>query len=178
MRGWRTMKAEHTGGSGLRTRKRFAWGLAAAAIAAGVTVAMPDGPTTTPAYAVEKNADGTLTVSVRDLDWHGDPEQFERLAKKIRAAGFTAIVDKVPPGKRCALDRGKPLKQRNVGDGKWSYQYVMTHADAFLVEENLPGAAPKGSDWESPRSFRYAFIKGRFKPCDPVDTQSPPNLPR
>ncbi|MEU1531713.1 hypothetical protein [Streptomyces fagopyri] len=53
------------------------------------------------AYAVEKNPDGTLTVSLHELDWLGDPQHFDQLASKIRAAGFTAIVDKVLPGESC-----------------------------------------------------------------------------
>ncbi|UUU25686.1 hypothetical protein [Streptomyces sp. DSM 40750] len=169
MRSWRTMDKEGTGGRehGRRVRRRFAWGLAAASIVAGVAVAVPGG-TETPAYAVEKNPDGTLTISIRDLDWWGDPQHFERLAREIRAAGFTAIVDKIPAGKTCRLDRGTPLNQRKTGDGKWGYQYVMTHADAYVVEEYLPGSGPKGSDMRRARAFRYMFFKGQVKPCDPV----------
>ncbi|WP_157857338.1 hypothetical protein [Streptomyces yerevanensis] len=176
MRSWRTMTGERTGGRKRRVQKRFALGLAAAAIAAGVTVAVPNG-TETPAYAVEKNPDGTLTVSLRDLDWWGDPQHFEKLARKIRAAGFTAIIDKVPPGKTCQLDRGEHLKQKKSGDGKWDYKYVMTHADAYLVEENLPGPKPKGSEMQSSHAFRQTFIKGPVKPCNPV-SHPQPKLPQ
>ncbi|WP_461064114.1 hypothetical protein [Streptomyces pseudoechinosporeus] len=167
MRSWRTMKEQRTGGRKRQVQKRFALGLAAAAIAAGVTVAVPGG-TETPAYAVEKNPDGTLTVSLRDLDWWGDPQHFDRLAAEIRAAGFTAIIDKVPPGKRCQFDRGELLKQEKFGDGKGDYRYVMTHADAYLVEEHLPGPWPKGSEMRSAHFFRQTFIKGPVKPCNPV----------
>lgn len=166
MRSWRTMKEQRTGGRKRQVQKRFALGLAAAAIAAGVTVAVPNG-TQTPAYAVEKNPDGTLTVSFRDLDWRGNPQQFEKLARKIRAAGFTAIVDKVPAGKACQFDRGEPLKVDKSGDGTWDYRYVMTHADTYLVEENLPGPEPKGSDMRPSHTFRQTFIKGPAKPCNP-----------
>ncbi|NGO07093.1 hypothetical protein G5C60_05350 [Streptomyces sp. HC44] len=172
MRSWRTMKEQRTGGRKRQVQKRFALGLAAAAIAAGVIVAVPNG-TQTPAYAVEKNPDGTLTVSLRDLDWWGDPEQFEKLARKIRAAGFTAIVDKVPAGKRCQRDRGEHLKQEKFGDGKWDYRYVMTHADTYLVEENLAGPKPKGSDMRPAGFFKQTFIKGPAKPCDPVSHPQP-----
>ncbi|WP_123975491.1 MULTISPECIES: hypothetical protein [Streptomyces] len=165
MRSWRTMEEERTGGRRRRVQKRFAWGLAAAAIAAGVTVAVPGG-TQTPAYAVEKNPDGTLTVSVRDLDWSGGPQQFRQLADRIRAAGFTAVIDKIPPGKLCRPDRGEPLNPQRPGDGKGSYTYVMTHADAFLVEEHLPGPTRKGSAVRYAHYFKPSFIKGPVEPCD------------
>ncbi|MEW2396859.1 hypothetical protein [Streptomyces sp. NPDC046862] len=175
MRSLRTMTEERTGWRGGWVQKRFALGLAAAAIAAGAIVAVPGGAvpggTESEAYAVEKNSDGTLSVYLRDLDWSGDPQHFDQLAARIRAAGFTAIVDKVPPGKRCRFDRGEHLKQEKSGDGKWDYRYVMTHADAYLVEENLPGRATKG--WEWAHSFRNTFIKGPVKPCDPVSMKLP-----
>ncbi|MFJ9704562.1 hypothetical protein [Streptomyces sp. NPDC101234] len=165
MRSWRTMEEERTGGRRRRVQKRFVWGLAAAAIAAGVTVAVPNG-TQTPAYAVEKNPDGTLTVSLRDLDWSGGPQQFRQLADRIRAAGFTAVIDKIPPGRHCRLDRGKLLNQQRSGDGKGGYKYVMTHADAFLVEEHLPGPIRKGPAVQYAHYFKPSFIKGPVEPCD------------
>jgi hypothetical protein len=79
MRSWRTMADELTGGRRRRVQKGFALGLTAAAIAAGVTVAVPNG-TLTPAYAVAENQDGTLTISIHELDWLGKPQQFDQLA--------------------------------------------------------------------------------------------------
>ncbi|MFI9756538.1 hypothetical protein ACIHFB_01215 [Streptomyces sp. NPDC051963] len=175
MRSWRTMADELTGGRRRRVQKRFALGLAAAAVAAGVTVAVPNG-TQTPAYAVEANQDGTLTISIHELDWLGKPQQFDQLAHKIRSAGFTAIIDKVPAGRSCQRDRGELLEQEKSGDGKWDYSYTMTHADAFLVEEYLPGPL-KGSDRQSAHFYRQKFIKGPVTPCSPVG-HAQPDQPR
>ncbi|MEV6008195.1 hypothetical protein AB0M29_15405 [Streptomyces sp. NPDC051976] len=164
MRGVRTMNEQPTttnttSGRRRRIRKRFAWSLAAAAVAAGAALVLPNG-TQTPAYAVEKNPDGTLTVSLRDLNWSGDPHHFDRLAAKIRAAGFTAVIEKIPSGESCQPHRGIPLPQQKYGHGRWDYRYVMTHADTYLVEDHLP-------DGHSAHFFHEAFIKGPTKPCHP-----------
>lgn len=78
-----------------RTRRRFMLGAAVAA-AAGAAVAIVGIPGTnhhgTPAaWAVTKNADGTVTVKISD---YRDPEGLQR---KLRQAGLRADVVTLPP---------------------------------------------------------------------------------
>ncbi|TYB57067.1 hypothetical protein FXF51_41875 [Nonomuraea sp. PA05] len=68
--------------------------VAVAAVAAPLVIGDAD-----PAYAVVKNPDGTITVTLTELR---DPEG---LAAKLSTVGVTADVTFEPPGKRCAGDR-------------------------------------------------------------------------
>ncbi|MGW3648894.1 hypothetical protein [Streptomyces sp. NPDC000878] len=197
MRSWRTMAGQRTGGRGRRVGQRLAMGLAAAAIAAGVTVAMPGGTESgtdsgkkaekgteqgteqtgpgkntevAPAgFAVEKNSDGTLTIYLKEVSmWsEGDAKHFEEMTARIRAAGFTAVVENIPPDETCGQDRGEVMEPEKTGDGDWDYRYVMTHADTYLVTVTEPEADPKGSGTKQPTFFNDRFIKGEVKPCDP-----------
>jgi len=188
MRSWRTMAGQRTDGRGRRVGQRLAMGLAAAAIAAGVTVAMPGGSEsgtdsgkkaekgtekTTEAvpasYAVQKNSNGTLTIYLKEVSmWsEGDAKHFEAMTAKIRAAGFTAVVENFHPDKTCRQNRGEVMKPEKTGDGDWDYRYVMTHADTYLVTVRAPVADRKGSGTTQPTFYQDRFIKGPVKPCDP-----------
>ncbi|MFH8368197.1 hypothetical protein [Streptomyces sp. NPDC018031] len=88
-------------------RRGAGWGLAACGAAAAVVVALPGSPGASPAYAVEKNADGTITVSIEDVSL-SEAEQRE-LADELRAAGVAAHISAPPVGKVCDEARGKHL---------------------------------------------------------------------
>ncbi|MFI6814230.1 hypothetical protein ACIBG7_17580 [Nonomuraea sp. NPDC050328] len=86
----------------LRIRRRLLAGAAVAGIAAAAAVAVPFlNGAGTPAYAVAKNADGTITLKINEFR---DPAQVE---KDLAALGLTADVSYVKPGSRCAPDRGE-----------------------------------------------------------------------
>jgi len=63
------------------------------AAAVGVPVLLGGG---TPAYAVSRNADGTLTITINQAK---DPEPLEAT---LRGMGVNAVVDYIPVGKRCS----------------------------------------------------------------------------
>ncbi|WP_169981540.1 hypothetical protein [Microbispora sp. H10836] len=63
------------------------------AVAVGVPALLGGG---TPAYAVSKNADGTLTITINQAK---DPEPLEAT---LRGMGVNAVVDYIPIGKRCS----------------------------------------------------------------------------
>ncbi|GAA3256217.1 hypothetical protein [Nonomuraea helvata] len=85
----------------LRIRRRLLAGGAVAAIAAATAVAVPIlTGSETPAYAVTKNTDGTITLKINEFR---DPDQVEEDLAKL---GVTADVSYVKPGTRCAPNRG------------------------------------------------------------------------
>ncbi|MFD2355360.1 hypothetical protein ACFSTC_48010 [Nonomuraea ferruginea] len=63
------------------------------AVAVGVPTLLGGG---TPAYAVSKNADGTLTITINQAK---DPKPLEAT---LRGMGVNAVVDYIPGGKRCS----------------------------------------------------------------------------
>ncbi|GGO30459.1 hypothetical protein GCM10010116_61000 [Microbispora rosea subsp. aerata] len=63
------------------------------AAAVGVPVLLGSG---TPAYAVSRNPDGTLTITINEAK---DPEPLEAT---LRSMGVNAVVDYIPSGKRCS----------------------------------------------------------------------------
>lgn len=63
------------------------------AVAVGVPAFFGSG---TPAYAVSKNADGTLTITINQAK---DPKSLEAT---LRGMGVNAVVDYIPMGKRCS----------------------------------------------------------------------------
>ncbi|WP_051753659.1 hypothetical protein [Streptosporangium amethystogenes] len=85
----------------LLVKRRLLAGAAVAGIAAAAAVAVPFlNGAGTPAYAVTKNTDGTITLKINEFR---DPAQVE---KDLAALGLTADVSYVKPGTRCAPDRG------------------------------------------------------------------------
>lgn len=195
MRSLRTLAGQRTDGRGRRVVQRLAMGLAAAAVAAGVTVAFPGGSDSgtesgkkteqgagngsengtgkkveavSAGYAVEKKPDNTLIIYLKEVTmWdEGDAKHFENMAAKIRAAGFTAVVENIPPDETCGLDRGEVIKPEKTGDGDWDYRYVMTHADTYLVTVMESDPNDKGPGTK-PTFYNDRFIRGKVKPCDP-----------
>ncbi|MEV0390991.1 sigma factor-like helix-turn-helix DNA-binding protein [Nonomuraea sp. NPDC050643] len=85
----------------LLVRRRLATGAVVAGIAAAAAVAAPFlNGSETPAYAVTKNTDGTITLKINEFR---DPARVE---KDLAAVGLTADVSYVKPGTRCAPGRG------------------------------------------------------------------------
>ncbi|MFI6602751.1 hypothetical protein ACIBHX_41415 [Nonomuraea sp. NPDC050536] len=74
------------------------------AVAAAFAVPLLTG-TEMPAYAVSKNADGTVRVEINEFK---DADQLER---DLDAAGVTADISYLPPGKECKTGRGKTVGQ-------------------------------------------------------------------
>ncbi|MEV2267054.1 hypothetical protein [Nonomuraea africana] len=83
-------------------RRRLFTGAAVAGIAAAAVVVVPFlNGSETPAYAVTKNTDGTITLKINEFR---NPSQVE---KDLAELGLTADVSYVKPGTRCAPDRGQ-----------------------------------------------------------------------
>ncbi|WP_433245753.1 hypothetical protein ACQPYK_44000 [Streptosporangium sp. CA-135522] len=81
-------------------RRRLLAGVAVAGIAAAAVVAVPlITGSESPAYALTRNGDGSITLKINEFR---DPDQVE---KDLADLGVKADVSYVEPGKRCAPDR-------------------------------------------------------------------------
>lgn len=189
----------------LLIRRRLLAGGAVAAIAAAAAVAVPFlNGSETPAYAVTKNTDGTITLKINEFR---DPAQVE---KDLAAVGVTADVSYVKPGTRCAPDRGdadfgpsfskEELKSKdpevhkkireaieNSANGKTfkmgggqvriSPQYIKPEQTAVMefTENEDQTSGP-----EKPRAlwgFSGYLVTGPVKPCKVIDDPSWGKMP-
>ena len=119
------------------------------------------------AYAVTRNADGTVTVEVDSItDAAG-------LQAKLRAAGVNAVVDYLPAGKACQqpwfTPLGRPIGNVSTRGGvdrqNGSFRFTISAdipADATLVVTTQTGA---GND----RALGIAWAQGEVPPCQVVD---------
>jgi hypothetical protein len=83
-----------------RVGRRLIAGAAAAGLAAVAAVALPllTGPD--PAYAVSENANGTITVELKEF------RDADRLEQDLKGMGVTADVTYLKPYTKCQSDRG------------------------------------------------------------------------
>jgi hypothetical protein len=156
-------------------------GGAVALIAVGVATGVPflTGGAA-PAYAVNANDDGTVTVEISSL------KDAAGLQSKLREAGIRAVVQYLPPGKACrqpwltpaALggDPGQPGTEPAIRGG------VVHTADGrtrFTISRNLPAdrtlvimtqASSTGpSEATSLEAIAVVFAQGEVGPCEIVD---------
>ncbi|SEG63739.1 hypothetical protein SAMN05444920_103618 [Nonomuraea solani] len=186
-------------------RRRLITGAAVAGIAASAAIAVPFLiGSESPAYAVTKHDDGTITLKINEFR---DPDKVE---KDLAAAGLTADVSYVKPGTRCATGRGKsegspsfpkeelqskdPAVQKKIeeameqsqnakafklgrGEVRISPQYIKTGQTAVMefVENSDQSSGP-----DKPRvlwEFAGFVITGPVQPCKVVKDPSWDKLP-
>lgn len=91
----------------LLTGRRLALAAGVCTAAALAVVLAPGSPAESPAYAVERNADGTVTLSVHDTSL--DREAQRELAERLRPYGVEVDIQNLPPGQGCDRPRGERL---------------------------------------------------------------------
>ncbi|RCG31308.1 hypothetical protein DQ384_11370 [Sphaerisporangium album] len=89
-----------------RTGRRLLMAAGVVGVAAAAVVAVPWATGSgSPAYAVTKNADGSVTLTLREFR---APETVER---DLAATGVRADIAYMPLGKRCDVSRYRPLAE-------------------------------------------------------------------
>ncbi|MFF9914914.1 hypothetical protein [Streptomyces sp. NPDC013457] len=164
------------------TRRRVALGLVACGAAAlsfglaggqGGSAALPSVQGGSVAYAVEKQADGSIAVTVRDLTL--DQRQQNELAEKVRATGAGASIQNPPKGYTCmAEEKGKVISQgwhdhpdskslnRESSGSKGSNWSVTLRPDDSLVIQNV-------QEYKSTKKSAYFFgVRGKAELCKPI----------
>lgn len=164
-----------------RTGRRLFTGAAVAGLAAGAAIAVPllTG-SEQPAYAVAKNADGTINVQLNEF------RDADKLEQDLERMKVPADITYLEPGKTCKAGRGKiigggfpeewedsasykaarmlpdggiTIDPRYVGNGR-------TLVMAFTEKQGQPGKADKP---EAKWQFSAYVVEGQVKPCVVVD---------
>jgi hypothetical protein len=120
------------------------------------------------AYAVTKNADGTVTVEIDSLS------DAAGLQAKLQAAGVNAVVEYLPAGKMCKQPWFTPAGVGAAG-GMYGSEVGRTSdgATQFTISGNLPADATlvittqTGPGGE--RALGIAWAQGDVPPCEVVD---------
>ena len=147
--------------------------VAATAGVAGLVLAATWSDQVTPAFAVDRQPDGSVTVTVKRLS---DAQGLER---QLRAAGIPAVVNYAPEGKGCR-GPGTPARVRGLGPvhaGVAGSAAPGQPATFHLSRKMVPAGetlvmTARGAN--GPASVGVAVVKGRVSSCTPVDVGAPP----
>ncbi len=141
------LRAEATRRATARERARhrpLAMAVAGLACAvAAVVVPAFTGSRTATAYALTDNADGSITVTIKDF------RNPERLEEDLAVRGARTDITYLPQHMRCGDDRGTSADPQNMPD----LPPNSPQEQAWL--ENLPSA--KAFQWPSPRTAPNVF---------------------
>ncbi|MEU4508428.1 hypothetical protein AB0G05_02930 [Nonomuraea wenchangensis] len=146
-------------------RLAAAAGLAAAVVAV-VAVAVPLA-SETPAFAVVKNPDGTVTVRINEFV---RPKELE---KRLREEGVRAVIDYVPYGQTCREPRGEIVPQpqrmplrRSDGPGFWIDPRDFGPDETLVVVMHSAAGDPAKSNGGG-----VGVIRGPVAPCELVPAE-------
>jgi hypothetical protein len=139
----------------------------AVAVSAGVFVLSAGTPT---AYAVTKNADGSITVQIDSLT------DAAELQAKLQAAGVNAVVEYLPAGKMCRQPWFTPTGAHAAAYGEMQQSTVGRNGDAtacFTISGDHPTdttlvvttQAGPGNE----QALGIAWAKGTVPACEVVD---------
>ncbi|MEU9888130.1 hypothetical protein [Sphaerisporangium sp. NPDC051011] len=180
-------------------RLLLAAGVVGVAAAAVVVVPWATG-SGSPAYAVTKNADGSVTLTLREFR---APETVER---DLAAAGVRADIAYMPLGKRCDVSRYRPLdadqanlptreeleskdpgvrarvreklesrpsgKAVRLWDGITIYPRRIAPGQTLVIDIAENPRTPTVSDPGVEWQFSAGLTEGPVRPCRPVDDPS------
>jgi hypothetical protein len=144
----------------------------ATAAAAGVALLFAIGSGgVAPAFAVDHQPNGDVTVTINQLsDARG-------LENQLRADGISAVVDYTPFGKACREPRGRPAAAANRAPGISSVR-VSSHSTTFTISRNTVGPGQTlviaTSGGNGPASVGMQVIEGPVSPCVLVNAAATP----
>ncbi|GHD20303.1 hypothetical protein GCM10010313_52640 [Streptomyces violarus] len=167
--------------AGVLTGRRLALTAGACAVTGLVLVLVPGSPGESPAYAVERHGDGSVTLTLTKIAIGQDAQR--RLAERLRAEGIHVTIDNLSFGHHCKQPRGtmlagsvgrgfigdEPPEEGSVPVGGPTdpafhrHWQVTLHPGDSLGMENT--SRKDGKPGLSSESF-YA-IKGKITPCEP-----------
>lgn len=148
-------------------RLALAGGLAALLLAAATAGAFFLSAGTQAAYAVTRNADGTVTVEIDSL------RDAAGLEAKLRAAGVNAVVEYLPAGKMCKQPWFTPAPR---GSGGMQTTEVGRAGDGF-TRFTISGDRPAGTTLVittqtgpgGEQALGLAWAQGAVPACEVVD---------
>jgi len=155
-------------------------GLATAIAAVAAVVGLSVGGSSEPAYAVDRQADGDVTVTINRLS------DAEGLQSKLRAAGLPAVVRYTPPGKMCVPPDGAVAPSRSASPRQKLTTQASTSQGGkttFTISRDSVGPGQTllistSGGGTGVSSIGIAVIPGSFTSCDLVDAPAgPPPAP-
>lgn len=172
------------------TAPRFALAAALATAATAAAVLLPGSPGAPEAYAVDRNGDGSVTVTLYDLT--PDPEEQDALVARVRELGVRVSIDSPPDGTACTQPRGEVIQSpAGVADPGMKID-IGTPAEGM---PGIPASTPphtEGKDPDPDADWRatlhpgdtlviehdhdiawFSAIKGTATPCDPRPVARP-----
>lgn len=155
----------------------LAGAVAVVAVSAAAGIPLLSGGTT-PAYAVSRNQDGSVTVEVASL------KDAAGLEQKLREAGIPAVVQYLPPGKAC--EQPWPGTAAPPPDGEQGLQMMGVESSGgrttFTIDGHIPagrtlviatqvgpatGLTPPGGGDAS--AIAVSWVQGEVAACHVVD---------
>ena len=145
-------------------------------LAASAAVALPLMFGGTPAFAVAKNPDGTITITINEAK---DPKALEADLKRM---GYNIVVDYLPRGKKCATrPRGENWLSKE--EAPLAVFPPTVETDGFQIDPQKIKPGQTGvlefavDDDPKPGGVVAAIwarvSNGPVAPCDPVDGVAP-----
>jgi hypothetical protein len=158
-----------------RRRRLLLAGTATAAAAAAAVLFAIGSDRVTPAFAVDRQADGDVTVTINDLsDARG-------LQSKLRADGINAVVNYTPAGKACEEPRGRPAASHDgpsMSSVQGSSVRGSDHSATFTISRNMVGPGQtlviSTSGGGGPTSVGMQVVEGPVSPCVLVNAPAAP----
>ncbi|MFD9438294.1 hypothetical protein ACFWBR_19665 [Streptomyces sp. NPDC060006] len=152
------------------TPRRALVTVAACAVAAGVAVALPSATGGSSAYAIERNPDGSVTLTMSESVTSTD--QQEKLAEHLRAEGIHVIIGKSGDGFTCAKSHTKGLlpKELYLPHGKGKVKLTFRPGDSLALENPTPPKDGVGS------VVTLRMFNGKIPPCKEVRFKVPAEL--
>jgi hypothetical protein len=152
-------------------------GAVTAALSGTLFLVAAGGDRVPPAFAVDRQPDGSVAVTINRLS---DADALER---QLRAAGIAAVVNYTPLGKACREPRGRLAEppRRGPSGASVSGSSATGHSTRFTITRNMVGPGQTlvimTSGGSQAASVGMQVIQGPVSPCQLVDAPAPPSAP-
>ncbi|MES5819605.1 hypothetical protein [Streptomyces sp. RG80] len=144
----------------LSTGRRLALAAGVCAVAGLATVLVPGSPADAPAYAVERNDDGSVTLTLEDLA--PTLESQRELAERLRPSRVHVDIANLDDDHLCRQPRGEQLPEsRPVHPGE-GWRITLRPGDTVAFENHRTGDGGKET------ALAFYAVKGAIKPCVPT----------
>jgi hypothetical protein len=161
----------------LRRPRLLLGGGAAAAVAAAVLLVTAGGDGVTPAFAIDHQPNGNVTVTINRLSDAAD------LQRQLRADGIPTVVNYTPLGKMCREPRGRPAPNPShpVTTSVSGSTSLSKASTTFTISRDMVGAGQtlviETSGGAGASSVGMRVVEGAVSPCVLVDAPTPPAGP-
>lgn len=124
---------------------------------AGLAVVLvPGSPADSPAYAVERHSDGSVTLTLKDLN--PDIDDQHALAERLRSSGINVDIQNHDGDHACRQPRGESLTEGQPVRQGDLWKVTLQRGDSVAFENQKDAG---GHVWV----LNFYAIKGKAEPC-------------